>query len=270
MLQHLKMHFLDKILSKTVCPSRDPATFGAALLTENIYPTVYIDRLDVAKYDKAPAPKGTVQCASDVSANAGTVDDESDEATTRAHLSGQEMVRQWSGDALFNINFMNMVTCNHSTIFLQTMAQLSNVPPLLLRQTERCFKVVFKRESAEGEVGPYRESLSQLSQELQSDKLPLLIRSPNMRLAEEQIGVGESRDKWIPNPAATSPACIAMFKFFGVLLGIAIRSKNPLPIDLPTLFWKLLVSASGAEYARSVTHGSLGGRAFGAARLAGD
>lgn len=145
---------------------------------------------------------------------------------------------------MFNIGFMNMVTCNHSTIFLQTMTQLGNVPPVLLRQAERCFKVVFKRESAEGEVGPYRESLSQLSQELQSDKLPLLIHSPNMRLAEEQIGVGESRDKWIPNPAAVSPACITMYRFFGILLGIAIRSKNPLPIDLPSLFWKLLVRIS--------------------------
>jgi hypothetical protein len=58
LLQHHKMQFFDKILSKTVCPSRDPSTFGAALLTENIYPTVYIDRLDVAKYDKPPAVKG--------------------------------------------------------------------------------------------------------------------------------------------------------------------------------------------------------------------
>jgi hypothetical protein len=226
LLQHHKMQFFDKILSKTVCPSRDPSTFGAALLTENIYPTVYIDRLDVAKYDKPPAVK---------------VDDESEESVTRVILTGQELVKQWSDEALFNINFMNFITCNHSTIFLQTMTQLNNAPPLLMRQAERCFKVVFKRESAEGEVGPYRESLSQLSQELQSDKLPLLIRSPNMRLAEDQIGVGESRDKWIPNPAATSPACLAMFRFFGVLLAIAIRSKNPLPIDMPTLFWKLMV-----------------------------
>lgn len=170
------------------------------------------------------------------------MDDESEESVTRVILTGQELVKQWSDEALFNINFMNFITCNHSTIFLQTMTQLNNAPPLLMRQAERCFKVVFKRESAEGEVGPYRESLSQLSQELQSDKLPLLIRSPNMRLAEDQIGVGESRDKWIPNPAATSPACLAMFRFFGVLLAIAIRSKNPLPIDMPTLFWKLMVT----------------------------
>jgi other hect domain ubiquitin protein ligase E3 len=55
-------------------------------------------------------------------------------------------------------------------------------------------------------------------------------------------GVGTmGRDKWIPNPGAKSPFCLKMFEFFGKLLGVAIRSKNPLPIDLPTLFWKSLV-----------------------------
>jgi hypothetical protein len=56
------------------------------------------------------------------------------------------------------------------------------------------------------------------------------------------LGVGElGRDKWIPNPSAKSPFCMKMFEFVGKLLGIAIRSKNPLPLDLPVLFWKSLV-----------------------------
>ncbi len=73
--------------------------------------------------------------------------------------------------------------------------------------------------------------------------------------------VGLNREKWTVNPGATSELHLAMFEFVGVLLGasqtiawvvvlkraravsagIALRTKIPLALNLPSLFWKQLV-----------------------------
>ncbi len=65
--------------------------------------------------------------------------------------------------------------------------------------------MILRNERVEGEVGPYREVLSQICMELQSGALPLLIPCPNKQLAGQTIGVGENRDKFILRPSATSP-----------------------------------------------------------------
>ncbi len=52
---------------------------------------------------------------------------------------------------------------------------------------------------------------------------------------------GQNLDTYLPNPAAVSPLHIQMFEYVGKLLGIAIRTKNPLPFSLPSLVWKPLV-----------------------------
>eukprot|EP01114_Cavostelium_apophysatum_P014886 TRINITY_DN3963_c0_g1_i3.p1 TRINITY_DN3963_c0_g1~~TRINITY_DN3963_c0_g1_i3.p1 ORF type:complete len:4002 (+),score=1092.69 TRINITY_DN3963_c0_g1_i3:116-12121(+) len=129
---------------------------------------------------------------------------------------------------------------NTSAAFFQAMHQMHHINPEVLRQRDRCFKVTFKGEHAEGEVGPYRESISQFCVELQNVSLPLLIPCPNQQLAQDSIGVGENREKWMLNPASTSPKHLAMYEFFGKLMGMAIRSKNPLALDLPSFFWKPL------------------------------
>lgn len=43
------------------------------------------------------------------------------------------------------------------------------------------------------------------------------------------------------NPSATSPIHLEMFKFLGLFLGLAIRSQQALPLDLSSIFWKLLI-----------------------------
>jgi len=73
--------------------------------------------------------------------------------------------------------------------------------------------------------------------ELQSGALPLLVPTPN-----NKNNNGLNRECWIPNPSATRPSHIEMFKFFGRLLGTAIRSTSTLQLDLPPLFWKLLLN----------------------------
>lgn len=84
--------------------------------------------------------------------------------------------------------------------------------------------------------GPYSESLSMMMLELQSPALPLLIRTPNGTHA-----VGQNREKWLLNPGATSSLHLEMFCFLGKLMGIAIRSKNYLALNIPSIIWKLLV-----------------------------
>lgn len=70
------------------------------------------------------------------------------------------------------------------------------------------------------------------TQELQSTVLPLLIPTPNGKHA-----VGYNREKWVINPSATSSTCMEMYKFLGKLMGIALRSKEYLALDLPSITW---------------------------------
>lgn len=53
---------------------------------------------------------------------------------------------------------------------------------------------------------------------LQSTALPLLIRTPN---GVHAAGMG--RDRYVPNPGATSPAQVEMFVFLGKMMGHAMR-----------------------------------------------
>ena len=70
------------------------------------------------------------------------------------------------------------------------------------------------------------------TQELQSPALPLLVGTPNGRQ-----GVGQNREKWVPNPGATSLLELEMFAFLGKLMGVAIRSKEYLALDFPPMIW---------------------------------
>ncbi len=43
------------------------------------------------------------------------------------------------------------------------------------------------------------------------------------------------QDAFIPNPALTSPATLAMFEYIGKIMGIAIRQKSFLPFRFPSI-----------------------------------
>lgn len=73
-------------------------------------------------------------------------------------------------------------------------------------------------------------------QELQSSSLPLFIRTPNGKHA-----VGFNRDKWIPNPSSCTKIQLEMFSFLGKLMGIAIRSKEYLALNMPSIVWKQII-----------------------------
>jgi len=63
-----------------------------------------------------------------------------------------------------------------------------------------------------------------------SSSLPLFVPTANNRTQ-----VGQNQDRFVPNPDASSPLALQMFEFLGRLMGVAIRSKNPLELSLPRI-----------------------------------
>ena len=140
----------------------------------------------------------------------------------------------------------------------------------LLPASLRC-RVNFAGEGGSDYGGLYRECISNLCEDLQSDYLPLLLPSPNM-----EHGL-INRDKWIINPGARSPrfvhivglvffgpvvrvmrlvcSCFVllhafsialcshmrMFEFLGILIGMSIQTNYTLNVDFPSVTWKILV-----------------------------
>nr|CCA15971.1 conserved hypothetical protein [Albugo laibachii Nc14] len=123
------------------------------------------------------------------------------------------------------------------TVFDQAFAQLHYIQPSLLRGSDRAFKCQFAGEFGDDFGGLYRECLAQISCELQSKALPLFQPCPNAHNA-----TGENREQFVPNVQARSDnRNVEMYEFLGKLIGIAIRTKTPLDLNLPTVVWKLLV-----------------------------
>lgn len=150
-------------------------------------------------------------------------------------------------------NFNVLKNCE----FGQAFNQLSRVHPLLLRPPRPhganphiSFEVKFRGEHAVGEGGPYRQFFSDACRELTevhgdavggggsatTQTLPLLVQCAN-----QQVGVGDNRDKFVPRPCSDSPNELAMFEFLGRLMGIAVRTNILMPLDLPSFFWKQVV-----------------------------
>ena len=65
--------------------------------------------------------------------------------------------------------------------------------------------------------------------------------------------VGINREKWLPNPAIgelglTTSVHAEMLEFLGRLMGVAVRSQEPLDLDLPSIVWKQLVRSPITRY----------------------
>jgi E3 ubiquitin-protein ligase HERC2 len=93
----------------------------------------------------------------------------------------------------------------------------------------------FMGEGAIDAGGPYRESITNMCEELMHKVLPLFIPTPNNKSDH-----GLSRDCWTVNPSATSPTHLEMFEFVGALMGMAFRSGQVLDLKLAPSFYKSL------------------------------
>eukprot|EP00455_Lapot_gusevi_P057883 TRINITY_DN998_c0_g1_i5.p1 TRINITY_DN998_c0_g1~~TRINITY_DN998_c0_g1_i5.p1 ORF type:complete len:424 (+),score=132.75 TRINITY_DN998_c0_g1_i5:103-1374(+) len=90
--------------------------------------------------------------------------------------------------------------------------------------------------------GPYRESVERMCFELQAPVLPLFTICPN-----GAADVGENRDTFVPRPMPSKEKVdeyslrVSAFEFVGKLMGLSLRSKHLLPLQLAPIVWKGLV-----------------------------
>ncbi|XP_052796353.1 E3 ubiquitin-protein ligase HERC2-like isoform X2 [Mya arenaria] len=121
------------------------------------------------------------------------------------------------------------------SVFGQMSQQMGVFGADSLMLPHRVWKVKFVGESVDDCGGGYSESIAEMCDELQNGSLPLLIVTPNGR--DES---GANRDCFLLNPMLNQAIHQNMFKFLGMLIGIAIRSGSPLSINLAEPVWKQL------------------------------
>lgn len=122
------------------------------------------------------------------------------------------------------------------TLFGQLFQQINSLEPGKLRNDTQPLRVEFRGEYGDDVGGLFRETFFFISNEIESPVLPLFILSPNGRNDQ-----GKNRDVYLPNPTSITPTCVSMYEFLGKLMGMAIRSKTPLTLNIADFFWKRLV-----------------------------
>ncbi|TRY98659.1 hypothetical protein DNTS_005902 [Danionella cerebrum] len=143
-------------------------------------------------------------------------------------------------------------------IFVQIAKQVVNLNPSELRLPSRAWKVKLVGEGADDAGGVFDDTITEMCQELQSGVVDLLIHSPNS-IAD----VGSNTDRFLLNPAASSDDHMLQFRFLGILMAVAIRTKKPLDLHLAPWVWKQMCSiplgAADLEEVDLLTYRSLQG-----------
>lgn len=122
------------------------------------------------------------------------------------------------------------------TLFSQAFRQLNSLSGAHYRRPDNFYHVTFLGENAQDAGGPYRETFAQYCEELHSSQLPLLLPTSN---SQHNVGVG--REKWVLNPGASTTTPLHMYEFLGKLMGVALRSKQYLSLNVAAMIWKKLV-----------------------------
>ncbi|XP_014675681.1 PREDICTED: LOW QUALITY PROTEIN: probable E3 ubiquitin-protein ligase HECTD4 [Priapulus caudatus] len=127
------------------------------------------------------------------------------------------------------------------TQFAQAMRQLGSVPSsqLCVRLASGgdpvyAFNVRYTGEEVHGTSGSFRHFLSQVTRELHSPLLSLLLPCPSG-------AVGRNKGMYVLRPGAMSCAEERLLVFFGQLLGITVRADIPLALDMLPVFWKAIL-----------------------------
>lgn len=127
-------------------------------------------------------------------------------------------------------------------IFVQIARQVVNLNPQELRLPSRAWKVKLVGEGADDAGGVFDDTITEMCQELQSSVVDLLIHTPN-----SFADVGSNTDRFLLNPGALSDDHMIQFRFLGILMAVAIRTKKPLDLHLAPWVWKQLCSMPLAE-----------------------
>lgn len=121
------------------------------------------------------------------------------------------------------------------SVFGQMVQKLPLLTQEALALPHRVWKVKFVGESVDDCGGGYSESIAEMCDELQNGSVPLLINTPNGRGE-----AGANRDCFLLDPTLSSVLQMNMFRFLGVLMGIAVRTGSPLSINLAEPVWRQL------------------------------
>ncbi|KAL2099644.1 hypothetical protein ACEWY4_004038 [Coilia grayii] len=122
-------------------------------------------------------------------------------------------------------------------IFVQIAKQVVALNPTELRLPSRAWKVKLVGEGADDAGGVFDDTITEMCQELQSAVVDLLIHTPN-----SSTDMGSNTDRFLLNPAAVSEDHLVQFRFLGILMAVAIRTKKPLDLHLAPWVWKQLCS----------------------------
>uniref|UniRef100_A0A9J8CIV4 HECT-type E3 ubiquitin transferase n=1 Tax=Cyprinus carpio carpio TaxID=630221 RepID=A0A9J8CIV4_CYPCA len=143
-------------------------------------------------------------------------------------------------------------------IFVQIAKQVVNLNPTELRLPSRAWKVKLVGEGADDAGGVFDDTITEMCQELQSGVVELLIHTPN-----STADVGSNTDRFLLNPAAVSDDHMVQFRFLGILMAVAIRTKKPLDLHLAPWVWKQMccipLGAADLEEVDLLTYRSLQG-----------
>jgi len=85
--------------------------------------------------------------------------------------------------------------------------------------------------------GPFRETLINIVEEMESGFVPLLVKSPN-----NTNDHGSYRDCFILDMASKSPVHLKMFKYLGAFIAYSFMSKCIIPLNLAPSVWKLILN----------------------------
>ncbi|XP_067667414.1 probable E3 ubiquitin-protein ligase HERC1 [Haliotis asinina] len=120
-------------------------------------------------------------------------------------------------------------------VYVQIAQQVVKLRPEELRLPAHAWKVKLIGEGADDAGGVFDDTITEMCMELESGVVPLLIPTPNARNES-----GNNRDRFLLNPSLTSEENMVLFRFLGILFGVAVRTKKPLDLHLAPCVWKLI------------------------------
>ncbi|KRX01327.1 UBA-like protein [Pseudocohnilembus persalinus] len=127
--------------------------------------------------------------------------------------------------------------------FIQAYYSLLNIPRnqfMPIKSADKgvpfvCFEII-SQTTAQGAGGLFRQFFNDVSLELKNDR-----KGPGQDYVPLLVQHNEKKEEYMINKKANSPFNLQLFEFLGVLMGCSIRTNTPLSINLPMIFWKLLV-----------------------------
>ena len=122
-------------------------------------------------------------------------------------------------------------------MFTECMKQLHSFKPetFRLEAHSKAWKCQFANEHATDAGGPYRESIEWMCNEVMTNQTQLAL----FRLCANGMNDrGQNRDKYVPSPNKCSHLDETMYIFLGKLMGLAMRTKELLPLNIAPVIWK--------------------------------